>query len=157
MCNCRPVEVPLFEEVAEAVRGLAPADLGPVVCRPRRYGVKAWFEAGEPAEHYEAQVLGARHAPGAKVLALEVGFHLEHRAEADNAAALDRLVAQEKAWRRSLGAEAVAGAFLGRDSWRRVSEVWPDPNLDEAGLAFEVGARLVDYMAAIEPVLRRLA
>jgi hypothetical protein len=148
------MDLPLFDEVGEVVRGLAPPDLGPPTCRARRYGVKVWF-GDDGAEHYEAQVIGARYAPDASVLALEVGFHLEHRTEADNAGALAALLSREKAWRRKLGAEAVAGPFLGRESWRRVSEVWLDPDLEEPGLALEVGARLVDYAVALEPLRRR--
>jgi hypothetical protein len=53
------LDLHLFEEVADAVRSLVPAELGPVRCRAQRYGIKLWFEtANPPREHYEAQVLG---------------------------------------------------------------------------------------------------
>ena len=46
-------------------------------------------------------------------------------------------------------------SFLGRaEHWRRISEVWPDPDLSEPGLAFEIASRLVDYVTALEPHLR---
>ena len=49
----------------------------------------------------------------------------------------------------------VAGPFLGsRDDWRRISETWPDPDLGEEDLAFELAARLTDYITALEPILR---
>ena len=45
--------------------------------------------------------------------------------------------------------------WLGRaDRWRRVSETWPDPDLGDTELPFEVAARLTDYVIALEPVLR---
>lgn len=151
------MELPLFEEVADAVRGLVDrAALGELRCRPRRYGIKVWFDATEPTrEHYEAQVIGADHVPGARVLGLEVGFHAEHRDVASNDAVIARLRAGETRWRRELGKEAEVGPFLGRaDTWRRVSETWPDPDLGAAELPFEIAARLADYVLALEPVRR---
>src|SRR3954447_7367446 len=123
----------MFDEVGEAVRGLVPAELGTVRFRAHRYGVKLWFDTETaPREHYEAQVIGAKHVPDATVLALEIGFHSEHPKVADNDATLARLAKREKAWRKVVGAEAVAGPFIGRaDQWRRVSETWPDPDLGD--------------------------
>jgi hypothetical protein len=119
----------------------------------RRYGIKVWFGPSEPPrEHYEAQVIGARGVKSAKTLALEVGFHAEHRRLADNEAVLARLEADEPVWRPLVGDAAVAGPFLGRAStWRRVSETWPDPDLDDPELAMEVAAQLADYITALEP------
>jgi hypothetical protein len=132
---------------------MVPRGLGTVVCRPRSYGLKVWFDLeAPPREHYEAQVIGAKHVPGAKVLAIEVGFHAEHSKPADNAAALGVLVAAERKWRRSLGQEAVAGPFLGRDSWARISETWIDPDLGDPELGLDIGTRLVDYVLALEPL-----
>ena len=142
--------------VAVNLRALVPAELGEPRLRAQRYGIKVWFGPATPTrEHYEAQVVGPRHVPEASTLALEVGFHAEHPKPADNAAALACLTAQEKRWRKALGEEAVAGPFLGtRDDWRRVSETWPDPDLGEEDLAFELAARLTDYITALEPILR---
>jgi len=148
------LESTLFDDVADVVRGLVPPDLGPVHARARRYGLKVWFGAASTPnkEHYEAQVIGARDVKGAKVLAVEIGFHCEHPRAGDNDAVLQRLRATEKRWRRQLGKEAVMGPFLGhQDTWRRVSETWADPDLSEPELAFEVGARLTDYISALEP------
>jgi len=145
----------LFEAVAEAVRGLADPSLGDVHARWHGYGVKLWFGAPEPPRcHYEAQVVGARHVPAATALAVEVGFHAELRTGAENAAVLDRLLAAEASWRDVLGPEAVAGPFLGRDDWRRVSETWLDPDLGDPELAIELALRLADYADALEPLLR---
>jgi hypothetical protein len=147
------VDVQLFEEVADVVLGLVPAELGRPRCRARRSGIKVWFGTGDPPrEHYEAQLVGAGVVEGARVLGLEVGFHSEHPQAAANDAVVSRLLAGERRWRRVVGGEAVAGEFLGRREWRRISETWPDPDLDDPGLAFEVGARLTDYITAIEPL-----
>ena len=105
-------------------------------------------------EHYEAQVVGARDVPGARTLALEVGFHSEHPKVADNDAVIARLTASEKQWRKEVGKEAEVAPFLGRaDNWRRVSETWLDPDLGEPGIAFEIASRLVDYITALEPLV----
>jgi hypothetical protein len=150
------VELGLFDEVGEALRGLVPAELGDIRCRARRYGLKVWFGGEVPAkEHYEAQVIGANAVADATVLALELGLHVEYPKEAENAAVLAHLLTGSKAWRRTLGDEAESGPFLGgRDDWRRVSETWPDPDLDDPGLALEIAARLTDYISALEPLRR---
>lgn len=150
-----PLELSLFDEVADAVRGAVPPALGEVRVRARRYGLKLWFGGETPArEHYEAQVIGPAGVPGASVLALEVGFHVEHARAADNDAVMARLLADEARWRPTVGPDASAGPFLGRDGWQRISETWPDPDLGAPDLAFELAARLGDYVAAIEPVRR---
>jgi hypothetical protein len=147
--------VELFEEVGEVVRGLVPRDLGVVHQRAQRYGVKVWFDAEKcPRVHYEAQVIHKRYVPEANVLALELGFHAENSKAAENEAVLDRLLKQEKRWRKTLGTEAEVGEFLGRDTWRRISETWPDPDLDDPELVLELGTRLTDYICAIEPLRR---
>ena len=150
------MEVHLFDAVEVNLRALLPVALGQPQVKAHRYGIKVWFGPAAPTkEHYEAQVVGPRHVPEARTLALEIGFHAEHPKPADNAAALAHLAAHEKRWRKAIGDEAVAGPFLGRpDDWRRVSETWPDPDLGEEDLAFEVAARLTDYIAALEPILR---
>lgn len=149
----------LFEVVGDALRGMVPAELGPVHHRWHRYGVKVWFGSEAPTrEHYEAQVVGPRLVPGARVLAVEVGFHAENRDPAQNEAALALLLGAERAWRRELGDAPVAGPFLGRrDDWCRVSETWPDPDLDDQELGVELAARLTDYVCVLEPIRRRSA
>ncbi len=150
------MEILLFDEVADLVRGLVPAELGEFHERHHRYGIKVWFgPARPPREHYEAQVVGKRYVAGARVLALEVGFHAEHSNVDDNEAAVAPLVKTEKKWRRSLGTAPQVGEFLGADVWRRVSETWVDPDLGEPDLAFEIAARLTDYVSALEPLRDR--
>jgi len=151
------VEVALFDEVADVVLGLVPNELGKPRCRARRYGIKVWFGSETPSkEHYEAQVIGPDAVIDATVLALEVGFHAEHLRLSDNDAVINRLLDNEHRWRRVLGTEALAGPFLGRaDAWRRISEVWPDPDLSDGEVAFEVGVRLTDYITVLEPLRRQ--
>jgi hypothetical protein len=150
------MEPSLFDDVGDAVRGLTPPELGDLHLRAHRYGIKVWFRTVKPTrEHYEAQVVGARDAPGARTIALEVGFHSEHPKEAENDATIARLLASERQWRRDIGKEAEIAPFLGRaEHWRRISELWLDPDLGEPGLAFEIASRLVDYMTGLEPRLR---
>jgi hypothetical protein len=151
------VEFELFDQVSDALYHLIPDELGEPRRRPRRYGIKVWFATKEPGrEHYEAQVVGARHVEGATALALEVGFHSEHPRVEDNDAVMARLLRGERSWRRRLGSDAVAGPFIGRpDDWRRVSETWVDPDLGDPDLAIEVATRLTDYITVLEPLRRR--
>ena len=154
------MELHLFEQVADALHGLLPDDLGAWHQRNHRYGLKLWFgDAAKPErEHYEAQVVGPAHVDGASVLALEVGFHAEHPNPDANAATLARLTgaAATRRWRKALGADPVAGSFLGRgaDDWLRLSETWPDPDLSDPDLALELAARLTDYAVSLEPLRR---
>jgi hypothetical protein len=114
-----------FNEAGDVLRSLLPHGLDDARIRARRYGIKVWFGTSDPAkEHYEAQVIGARHVPDATVLALEVGFHSEHPKAEDNERTLAALLETEGRWRKALGPDAVGGPFLGRDSWRRLSETW---------------------------------
>lgn len=147
------MELELFDQVADALRALVPAELGDLRTQPRRWGIKAWFDLDDcPREHYEAQVIAASHVPEAEVLAVEIGFHAEHPKVPDNAAALAPLLAATSAWQAELGPDAVAGDFLGRPGWQRVSETWPDPDLGDPEICFEVADRLATYMSALEPV-----
>ncbi|HVM53542.1 MAG TPA: hypothetical protein VM262_10125 [Acidimicrobiales bacterium] len=151
------MELSPFEAAGALLPGMVPDDLGVVKQQAHRWGIKVWFDTAKaPREHYEAQVLGAKDVPAAKILAIEVGFHAEHSKEPDNQAVLDRLLAAEKRWRKDVGKEAEAAPFLGRaQHWRRVSETWLDPDLGDPELAFEIAARLTDYITAIEPVRRQ--
>jgi hypothetical protein len=151
------VEQHVFDEVAQALRGLLPAELGALQTKAHRYGIKVWFDStAATREHYEAQVIGAKHVPEATVLAIEVGFHTEHRDPAENERAIAGLTAQEKRWRKGLGPEAVAGPFIDdRHGWQRLSETWADPDLSDPDLAIEVAARLTDYITALEPLRAR--
>jgi hypothetical protein len=157
MTHNGPVDIKaMFDEVGEVVRGVTPAELGEVRYRAGYSGIKVWFGDGKPPrEHYEAQLLGVKDVPWVTVLALEIGFHAEHPDPTANEAALARLLQGEKRWRRSLGPDAEAAPFLGPlTDWRRLSEVWPDPDLSPEDTAVEIGTRLVDYLAALEPLRR---
>ena len=157
MAKADTLQLHLFEQVADGLHSLVPADLGRWHQRNHRYGIKVWFgDAAKPDRlHYEAQVVGAKHVPEAEVVALEVGFHAEHPDPEVNRATLDALVAEERRWRRALGDEPVAGGFLGRPrDWTRLSETWADPDLSDPELPFELAVRLTDYLMALQPLLR---
>lgn len=101
-------------------------------------------------EHFEVQLFKGR-----KGMAIEIGFHAEHKAVADNEAALAAVLKHEKVWRKALGADPVAGPFAqGAKNWRRVSEVWDGMSFD-GGVAVDAGERLVTYLTALAPVLRK--
>ena len=150
------MDLQLFDEVGEVLRGLLPPELGDLRTRHHRYGIKVWFgPAKPPREHYEAQVIGATHVPEASVLAIEIGFHAEHPKPEDNDAAMAPLLAKPSAWRKPLGKDATAGGFLGRpDDWKRLSETWPDPDLSDPDLGIEIASRLTDYLTTLEPLRR---
>lgn len=148
------IEAHLFAEVSQLLRTMVPDGVGEVRTRSHRRGVKVWFDTEKPTrEHYEAQVMPGRYADldGA---VLEVGFHAEHSDEPKNQAVADRLEAKTKLWRKELGKPAQLDTFYGRDSWRRLSEVWTNiDDLDEdPDAAFEIACRLIDYISVIEPI-----
>ncbi len=144
--------VDLFGQVDDIVRSISSHEA--LQSRFHRYGIKVWFGPEKPTrEHYEAQLLSRHKVDGVKGLALEVGFHAENKDEAANDAAVATLRAKEKTWRKRLGSEATAGPFIGAEHWRRVSELWFDPELDDDDAAFEIASRLVDYMDAFQPIL----
>ena len=149
------MELPLFEQVGELARTLVAAEVGDVRFRSHRRGVKLWLDADEPPRlHYEAQLVPRRHVDGLDGAVLEIGFHAEDRDQAVNDAAVESIVGAESAWRADLGEQAVAGPFLGRpEDWRRCSEIWIEPDLDDEEIAFEIASRLADYVNALEPVL----
>jgi hypothetical protein len=151
------VEPDLFGDAADVLRSLLPPELHGAQMRHHRWGLKVWFGDGttkDPAsnEHYEAQVVNKRFVPDAKVIALEVGFHAEHPKPNENERILGVLTGTEKRWRKTLGPDAVAGPFLGRDTWCRLSETWADVDLHDPELAVEIGTRLFDYIVTIEPL-----
>jgi hypothetical protein len=44
--------------------------------------------------------------------------------------------------------------FLGVDRWRRISEIWEEPDPDDVDVAIEIAARLADYVSVLEPLRR---
>jgi hypothetical protein len=150
-----------FASLTDALWGFLPKELQGFQAQTGPHNLKVWYRSAH--EHYEVQriskaVLKASGEP-AGAPALEIGFHAEHPKPPDNDAVLDHLTAKERTWRRSLGKEPEAGAFLGRrdiaDRWRRVSELWTDIDLDEDGAAIEAAERLGSYIRAIEPLMAR--
>jgi hypothetical protein len=131
-----------FEEAADALIGFLPPGLTGFARRVSSRNLKVWY-GDEPREHYEIQLAGGR---------LEIGFHAEHSDPARNDAVLDRMLGREREWRRALGKDAQAGAYVGRQSgsWRRVSEVWDD-DASDPGAAVEAADRLAAYIMALEP------
>ena len=149
------MELPLFEQVGELTRTLVPREVGALHFRAHRRGVKVWVGTDAATRlHFEAQVIARRHVDGSDGMALEIGFHAEDGDVAVNDDALRRIGAGESSWRVELGDEPEAGPFLGRpEDWRRVSETWIEPDLDDPELAFELASRLADYVAQLQPLL----
>ncbi len=147
------VELPLFEEVADLVQTMIPAELGQVRSRSHRRGLKLWFDTDRPGrEHYEAQLLSRRHVDQTEGTAVEIGFHSEHRDETRNTEVVAGLARAESTWRDELGPAAELAPFFGATNWRRLSECWMEPDLDDPELPFELAARLVDYVTVLEPL-----
>jgi hypothetical protein len=145
------VEPGFFEMVRDAFEGFVAAVPGRRSIWVHSRGMKVWFD-DDTREHYEAQLIridGEVH--------LEIGFHAEHPKAAQNDAALRRLIDAPSTWREALGDEAMAGDFIGRTGWRRISEVWPAPDAADIDEAIEAAARLADYVIALEPVRRQTA
>ena len=134
-----------FADVADAVRGFLPRELGECSVAISGRNVKLWFD--DAKEHYEAQ----RTRRG-----FEVGFHSEHGEQDRNEVVLSRLQAGERAWRKALGKQPQAGPFLGSDGpWRRISEFWDEVDLEFPDAAVEVADRLGSYIEALEPLRRQ--
>ena len=135
-----------FETADDALRGFLPPAFRNFASYRTGRNLKVWY-GSENREHYEVQFVSG---PG-----LEVGFHAEHRDPGRNEEVLARLLSKEKAWRKALGRQPEAGAFLGRQAaWRRISEVWDGDGLtDDASV--EAAERLGDYIQALEPLRRR--
>ncbi len=145
------MELHLFDEVTDVIRAFAGGQYQPLQIRTHRRGVKVWVgSAKPPREHYEAQLLARRHVDGVDGLALEIGFHAEHREESDNERAIESIA--RSAWKRTLGGEAKCAPFFDAPKWRRVSEAWIEPDLEDPELALAIGSRLVDFLDVLEPI-----
>ena len=131
---------------------MSPEEIGAVRVRAHRRGVKVWFDTDAATkEHYEAQLLSRKYVDGRNGMAVEIGFHSEHKEQAKNVEVIERVMTTEKKWRRELGKEPEVDVFYGADNWRRISEAWIEPDLDDHEITFEIASRLVDYVSAIEP------
>ena len=142
------MEPGFFEIVRDAFEGFVAGVGGRRNVYVHSRGLKVWF-GDDTREHYESQLIRVDGE-----VQLEIGFHAEHPKAKQNDEVLKRLLAVESTWRPQLGDEAVAGNFIGRTGWRRISEVWPAPDANEIDEAIEAAARLADYVIALEGVRR---
>ena len=133
-----------FEMVRDAFEGFVAGVDGRRNTYVHSRGLKVWFD-DDTREHYESQLIRVDGEDR-----LEIGFHSEYAKAPQNDEVLQRLLAAEPVWRD----DAVAGDFIGRAGWRRISEVWPPPETDVIDEAIEAAARLADYVIALEPVRR---
>jgi hypothetical protein len=137
-----------FEVVRDAFEGFVAGVGGRRNVYVHGRGLKVWFD-DDTREHYESQLIRVDGQ-----VKLEIGFHAEYPKATQNDEVLARLLAAESTWRPGLGDDAVAGEFIGRSGWRRISEVWPAPDPAVIDEAIETAARLADYAIALEPVRR---
>jgi hypothetical protein len=138
------VEPGFFEIVRDAFEGFVAGVGGRRNIYVHNRGLKVWFD-DDTREHYESQLIRVDGQ-----VQLEIGFHAEHPKAPQNDQVLRRLLAAESEWRPELGNDAVAGDFIGRAGWRRISEVWPAPDSEVIDEAIEAAARLADYVIALE-------
>ena len=142
------MERSFFHQVQDVLESLVIDVDGELHSTAHQRGIKVWYD-DSTREHYEAQLM---RIDGAVVL--EVGFHAEHPKVGENETVLARLLDEERVWRRELGEEPEAGAFIGADRWRRISEIWEAPDPDDIDAAIEVATRLADYVSVLEPLRR---
>ncbi len=145
------MEPGFFEAVRDAFEGFVAGVSGRRTISVHSRGLKVWF-GDESREHYESQLI---QLDGRQQL--EIGFHAEHQKAPRNDEVLRRMLQTESQWREELGEEAVAGAFLGRAGWRRISELWPVPESQAIDDAIDTAARLADYVIVLEPIRRSAA
>ncbi len=142
------MEAAFFQVVRDAFEGFVAGVSGQRNTYVHNRGLKVWFD-DDSREHYESQLIRVDGE-----VQLEIGFHAEHPKASQNDEVLQRLLAVEPVWRPELGEDAVAGDFIGRAGWRRISEVWPIPDSEVIDEAIDAAARLADYVIALE-YLRR--
>lgn len=142
------MEPRFFEMVRDAFEGFVAGVDGRRNIYVHSRGLKVWFD-DDSREHYESQLIRVDGE-----VQLEIGFHAEHPKAPQNDEVLRRLLAVEPQWRPELGNDPVAGEFIGRAGWCRISEVWPPPDSEIIDEAIDTAARLADYVIALEPVRR---
>ena len=142
------MEPGFFEIVRDAFEGFVAGVGGRRNIYVHSRGLKIWFD-DDAREHYESQLIRIDGE-----VQLEIGFHAEHPKAPQNDEVLRRLLAAENEWRPELGGDPVAGDFIGRAGWRRISEIWPPPDALVIDEAIETAARLADYVMALEPLRR---
>lgn len=142
------MEQSFFHQVQAVLESFVLDVSGTMHSNAHQRGIKVWYDDATK-EHYEAQLI---RGDGKEML--EVGFHVEYPKVEKNEAILQRLLATEKGWRRTLGIEPIAGVFLGVERWRRVSEIWEETDADDVDAAIEIAARLADYISVFEHLRR---
>ena len=140
-----------YDDVADALAAFLPPKLRDFGSYRSSYNIKVWY-GDDQREHYEAQYM--KHK---RKIVLEIGFHTEHKEKARNDEVLERLIADEKRWRKELGPKPEVGPFIGyqSSSWRRISELWEDQIGGDA--AVEAAERLATYIRALEPLRNKVA
>lgn len=142
-----------YETIADALGNFLPPKLRDFSRYWTSHNLKLWY-GPERQEHYEVQVIPPRLLKSFSLEgpALEIGFHAEYKERARNEEVVERLLTQERKWRRALGKSAEVGPFIGYQSgsWRRISELWSDADAPE--VAIEAAERLAAYVRALEPI-----
>jgi hypothetical protein len=135
---------PFFESVRDALANFLPPKLRGFGSYFTSQNVKLWYDE-QRKEHYEVQHIARRGV-------LEIGFHAEYAKRELNDEVMNRLLANEKTWRKALGDTVEAGPFIGAQSgsWRRISELWEDVEGPDA--AIDAAERLADYIRVLEPL-----
>ena len=134
-----------YDDIYDAFTGFLPPGLRHFASYRTSHNIKVWY--GTDREHYEVQSIRRRTG-----YELEIGFHAEYKEASRNEEVIELLAANEKAWRRALGRQPEAGAFIGYQTrtWRRLSEVWP--GTDDPEVAVDAAQRLAAYICALEPL-----
>lgn len=141
-----------FEQIADELVGFLPRGLRGFSHSTTGRNLKVWF-GDAVREHYEVQWIP--RVAGRRGAVLEIGFHAEHPSPERNEEVLAALPPAR--WRRALGRDAEAGAFLGRQkACRRLSEVWEGNGLLSEEAASEAAERLARYIRTLEPLRVRL-
>jgi hypothetical protein len=144
-----------FESVADALVNFLPPTLREFSSYTTSNNLKLWY-GDIRQEHYEVQLLSQASLRGVETKvsgpALEIGFHAEYKEKTRNEDLVQRLLSNEKKWRKTLGRAVQVGPFIGAQSgsWRRVSELWEDTGDPDA--AIEAAERLAIYIRALEPL-----
>jgi hypothetical protein len=140
-----------YDDVADALAAFLPPKLRDFGSYRSSYNIKVWY-GDETREHYEAQYM--KHN---RKIVLEIGFHTEHKDRSRNDEVLERLVSEEKKWRKDLGRAPEAGPFIGPQSgsWRRISELWEGQIGGDA--AVDAAERLATYIRILEPLRNKSA
>ena len=103
------MERSFFQQVQDVLEGIVIDVDGTLHSTAHQRGIKAWYDDAT-REHYEAQLVRVDGD-----IVLEVGFHAEHPKVGENEAVLAQLLRDEHVWRRELGDEPEAGAFIGAE------------------------------------------